>query len=73
MTHEQRIEILERLGRNGLAIYESNIFESMYDAACHFDYVINDLGFEASRLIGDGPYYVLCADKPKTIPTIFLA
>lgn len=63
MTHEQRIAILERLGRTGLAICESKMFESMYEAAGHFDYVINDLGFEASRLLGDGPYYVICVDS----------
>jgi hypothetical protein len=39
------------------------MFESMYEAAGHFDYVINDLGFEASRLLGDGPYYVICVDS----------
>ena len=73
MTHEQRIAILERLGRSGLAICESKMFESIYEAACHFDEVINVHGFEASRLIGEGPYYVLCADKPKTMPGGFIA
>jgi hypothetical protein len=44
-----------------LAIIESRKFALMYDAAAHFDYVINDLGFDKSVLLGDGPYYVLCA------------
>ena len=66
MTEEQRATILESLGRHGLAIVESKIFDDAYCAAEHFDYVSKDLGFAASRMFGEGPYYVLCCDLPRS-------
>lgn len=54
--------LAEHMERLALCFENTRQFDSMYDAAAHFDYVINDLGFKNSKLVGDGPYYVLCAD-----------
>lgn len=63
MNDEQRKSLLERLDRGANALLLSGVFHNMYDAASHFDHVINDLGFEGSSLFGNGPYFVICADK----------
>lgn len=54
--------VTERMERLALCFKNTRQFDTMTEAAAHFDYVINDLGFKNSKLVGDGPYYVLCAD-----------
>lgn len=59
-------ELLDKLKRNVEALHQTREFSDAYEAASHFDHVINDLGFAGSRMIGSypGPYYVLACDKP---------